>query len=376
MSAVRVGIVGGGLMGREVAAALQRWPALVDHPVRPRLEAVCDRDPAALAWFDAIDTVRLRTDDHTDLLADDRLDVLYVAVPHDQHEQLYVDVARAGKDLFAEKPFGIDLAAAERIAAAVRDAGVFVRCSSEMPFYPGAQLALRLLGDGVGPLIEAASGFLHSSDLDLDKPIGWKRRVATCGRIGVMGDLGLHAVHVPLRLGWRPTQVHAVLQDLVPERPDGHGGRARCDTFDNATLHTMVATDDGAFPLTVETKRIAPGQMNTWYLRVVGMTGGVAFSTRSPQVVRRFRVDAGGRQVWEELQPGNRSVFATVTGGIFEFGFSDAILQMWGAFLAERAGALGGGFGCATPDEAVASHRLFAAALRSQERGTVEPVSA
>ena len=29
---VRVGIVGGGLMGREIAAALQRWPALIDHP--------------------------------------------------------------------------------------------------------------------------------------------------------------------------------------------------------------------------------------------------------------------------------------------------------------------------------------------------------
>ncbi len=29
---VNVAIVGGGLMGREIAAALQRWPALIDHP--------------------------------------------------------------------------------------------------------------------------------------------------------------------------------------------------------------------------------------------------------------------------------------------------------------------------------------------------------
>ena len=54
---VNVGIVGGGLMGREIAAAIQRWPALIDHPVRPRLTAVADVNPAALAWFDEIETV-------------------------------------------------------------------------------------------------------------------------------------------------------------------------------------------------------------------------------------------------------------------------------------------------------------------------------
>jgi len=62
---------------------------------------------------------------------------------------------------------------------------------------------------------------------------------------------------------------------------------------------------------------------------------------------------------------GSQAGFGTVTGGIFETGFSDAILQMWAAFLAERAGALGDRFGCVTPAEALASHRVWTAALRS-----------
>lgn len=372
---VRVGIVGGGLMGREVAAALARWPALLDHPVRPRLEAVCDINPDALAWFERIDTVRLRTDDYRQLLDDPGLDVLYIALPHDLHAEVYAAAAAAGKDFLAEKPFGIDLPAAERIAAAIEEVGVFVRCSSEMPFFPGAQLAIDIVRSGaVGRVIEAHAAFLHSSDLDLNKQINWKRRAETCGEIGVMGDLGMHAAHVPLRLGWRPSSVYAVLQDLVAERPDGRGGTAHCDTFENATLHTTVGGTGDGFPLTIATKRIAPGQMNTWVFRVLGMDGGVAFSTRSPQVVRRFRVDGDGRQVWEEVQPGNRSVFPTVTGAIFEFGFSDAILQMWAAYLAERAGVLGDRFRCVTPEEAVAGHRLFAAALRSHGSGRAEPV--
>ena len=65
---------------------------------------------------------------------------------------------------------------------------------------------------------------------------------------------------------------------------------------------------------------------------------------------------------------GSQSGFGTATGGIFEFGFSDAILQMWAAYLAERAGALGAAFGCVTPQEAVDSHRVFAAALDSWAR--------
>jgi hypothetical protein len=47
---------------------------------------------------------------------------------------------------------------------------------------------------------------------------------------------------------------------------------------------------------------------------------------------------------------------------------------MWAAFLAERAGALNGRFGCATPGEALDAHRLFDAALRSGQTQKAEPV--
>jgi len=46
---------------------------------------------------------------------------------------------------------------------------------------------------------------------------------------------------------------------------------------------------------------------------------------------------------------------------------------MWAAFVAEREGVLGDRFGCVTPDEAVRSHELFSAALRSHaEQRSVE----
>ena len=372
---VNVAIIGGGLMGREIAAAIQRWPALIDHPVRPRLTAVCDINPAALEWFRDIDTVTTLVTDYHDLLTDDSIEVVYVAVRHDLHEQMYIDVINSGKGLLAEKPFGIDGAAADAILAAIAEhPESFVRCSSEMPFYPGAQWAIDYVQSGaLGTIIEARCGFLHSSDIDPAKPINWKRQVEYCGEAGVMNDLGMHTWHVPLRLGWAPTSVSAVLQNIVPERPGPEGTPVPCDTWDNAVLHCWSQQGEQRFPLTTETKRIAPGEKNTWLFEAIGTEGGVRFSTKSPKEVEVFsRVSVPGigtEQAWQRLDAGSQSVWPTVTSGIFETGFSDAILQMWAAYLAEREGVLGDRFGCVTPNEAALTHRIFDAALRSQATG-------
>lgn len=372
---VRVGIIGGGLMGREIAVAIARWPALLDHPVRPVVTAVCDINPTALAWFDRIDTVDSKVTDYRDLLARQDVDVVYAAVRHDQHEAIYVDAISAGKDLLAEKPFGIDLGAAERIVAAIgARPGAFVRCSSEMPFYPGAQEAIRTITSGdLGQLIEAGNAFRHSSDFDQRKPINWKRQREYCGAAGVMNDLGMHVVHVPFRVGWIPQRVYAILQDLVSERPGPNGSMVPCDTFDNATLLCSAYIGGSQIPLLLETKRIDPGQKNTWSLRAIGTDGAVTFSTRYPKTVNVMTL-AGGEQVWQAIETGSQSSFATMTGSIFEFGFSDAILQMLAAFFAERAGFLDERLGCVTPREALLSHRLWAAAMRSSITGRAEIV--
>jgi len=364
---VRIGIIGGGLMGRELAAVCGRWDLLVDHPARPRVVAVADPSPAAREWFARVDTVTVATDDWRRLVEDDGIDVLYIAVPHQLHEEIYVAAAAAGRDFLGEKPFGIDLGAAERIVDAIDASDAFVRVSSEFPYYPGAQRAFAYAASGaLGDVLDVRSGFWHSSDINRLKPINWKRRSETCGELGVMGDLGLHVAHVPLRLGWVPRSVYARLDDVVTERPGPDGTPVVCDTWDNALLTCTTHPERGRdFTMLWETRRIAPGHANTWYFEAVGMDGGVRFSTREPATLRRFTVREG-EQVWEEVQPGNVSAWPVVSGAIFEFGFGDALLQMWAAYFAERVGALGDRFGTATPGEALMAHRVFDAALRSQ----------
>lgn len=374
MKTVKIGIIGGGLMGREMASAFARWCALLDMPVRPELVAVADLDPAARDWFRQIPSVQLLTEDYRELLASEEVEVVYVAVPHHLHEGIYRDVLKAGKDLFAEKPFGIDLSAAERIQEAVASSGRFVRCSSEFPFLPGAQRAFEYVRDGhCGRILEAVSGFHHSSDIDSTKAANWKRLRKFCGEIGVLGDLGMHVCHLPLRLGWNPHSVYAQLLPGFAERPDGKGGMTACDTWDNALLHTWVDASE-PFPLRLEMKRLAPGETNSWFFEVLGTKGGVRYNSKHPKTLELFGRDESGEQFWKHTDLGFATPFKTVTGGIFEVGFPDIIQQMWAAYLFEREGLLEERFGCVSVAEAVASQKIFAAALKSQDQQTVEDV--
>ena len=374
---VRFGLIGAGLMGREFASAAARWVHLADIGVRPELAVVCDTSPGVLDWYERLDPAPRLVSDYRELLADGAVDAVYCAVPHNLHQEIYTAVLDAGKHLLGEKPFGIDLAANAAINRAIPP-GVLVRCSSELPFYPGGQEVFRWIAERrYGRVLEVRSQFLHSSDLDPGKPINWKRIAAFNGAYGCMGDLGMHALHLPLRAGWVPRNVRAILSDVVPERPGPDGSLVPCDTWDNAVLLCEADDDGRTFPLRIETKRIAPGETNTWTIEVDGTAGSIAYTTKLPKTLRTMSYEAGGPQEWRVRDLGSQSAYPTITGAIFESGFSDAILQMWAAFLDELAHGRDGmrqPFHCATPEEAAATHRLFTAALESQRDGSVVEV--
>ncbi|NCB00214.1 MAG: Gfo/Idh/MocA family oxidoreductase [Clostridia bacterium] len=312
----------------------------------------------------------LSTPDYRELLAGDVVDVVYCAVPHHLHETLYTDVILSGKALLGEKPFGLDLDQNKNILAEItRHPKVFVRCSSEFPFYPAAQALYRWVQEGrCGKLIDVRAAFLHSSDLDLEKPVNWKRKVMTNGAYGCLGDLGLHTEHLIFRLGIQIDAVQAVLSRFIDQRPDGSGGAAVCETWDNAVLLGSAhhSNQDKPFPVLLETKRLAPGSTNAWSIEVHGLDSSVKFSTEDPNALY-YTMSVGREQAWARLNIGSRPQIATHAGSIFEFGFADAMLQMLAAFVLEWTGH-SVDFGCATPEETHLSHVLHTAALLAHDQ--------
>jgi len=230
---IRFGVIGCGLMGREFASAASRWCHLNADIAAPEIVGVCSRTEQSREWFVRnIPSVRYSVADYRELLDKPDINAIYCALPHSLHRQVYIDVINAGKHLLGEKPFGIDKEANDAIlAAAEAHPEVFVRCASEFPYFPACQQLIRWINeDRFGRLIEVRSSFCHSSDMDLNKPINWKRTVEINGEYGCMGDLGIHTQHIPFRVGWKPLNVFAKLSNIVDTRPDGKGGTAPCMT--------------------------------------------------------------------------------------------------------------------------------------------------
>ncbi len=372
---IKCGIIGCGLMGREFAMAAAKWPSLIDMEAEPEIISVCDLNENLFEWYlENFSTIKKAAVDYQELLNDKDIEFIYCSVPHNLHEKIYIDIINAGKSLMGEKPFGIDLIANKKILEAIKKhPESFIRCSSEFPFYPGGyEISKKILENQWGRIIEVNCGFLHSSDLNFEKPINWKRMVKTNGEYGCMGDLGMHALHLPIRSSWLPKSLYTTLSKIVTERSDGKGKMVTCETWDNATIHSLVEhpEDHYDFPMTVKTYRIAPGETNTWYIEIIGTKFSIRYSTKSPKLLQTMYYKNGGKQEWKNEDLGYNSVYKTITGAIFEFGFTDAILQMWASFIDEfnlRNKVMP--LGCITAEETHVQHLILTAALKSGKSG-------
>jgi predicted dehydrogenase len=174
-----------------------------------------------------------------------------------------------------------------------------------------------------------------------------------------------------LRFGWHPESVFASLQNIATERPSRDGSRVPCETWDNATV--LVESTDPvsgmSFPVQYETKRMAPGQTNTWFIEIYGTKGSARYSTHEPKAF--YTLETSGReQGWTRTDIGPASFLPTITGGIFESGFSDSMLQMLAAYLWEfKKDGTNPPFPTAHPEETHWSHKIMTAALESQRTG-------
>jgi hypothetical protein len=105
---------------------------------------------------------------------------------------------------------------------------------------------------------------------------------------------------------------------------------------------------------------------------VKGAKGSASFSTKEPKTFWSMEY-AGGEQSWKRTDLGYKSCYPTITGEIFEFGFTDALLQMWASYCDELSGTAREKlpFACVSPEETAQSHAVLTAALRSHKEGKV-----
>lgn len=96
------------------------------------------------------------------LLADERVDVVYLSTPHPTHAEWAIRCAEAGKHILCEKPLAMNAREGEAIVAAARRHGVFLMEAFMYRCHPQTiRLAEEIRAGAVGEvrLIEATFGF-------------------------------------------------------------------------------------------------------------------------------------------------------------------------------------------------------------------------
>jgi predicted dehydrogenase len=90
-----------------------------------------------------------RTSNFEDVLADDQVDAVIIATPHQWHAPMALSAMRAGKDVYLEKPISHVFAEGTLLIAAAKESGRILQQGSQMRSSPVTQKAGQLLRDGI-----------------------------------------------------------------------------------------------------------------------------------------------------------------------------------------------------------------------------------
>jgi len=136
----------------------------------------------------------------------DGIDAVDICLPHHLHAPAILDAAAAGKHILCEKPMCTNLADADRIAAAVKSAGVTYMSAHNQLFMPVVREARKLIDDGaIGAVrwLRSQDCFLAGGGSANAFAGSWRAKLATQGG-GELIDTGYHPSYRLLHLAGSP----------------------------------------------------------------------------------------------------------------------------------------------------------------------------
>jgi predicted dehydrogenase len=226
---VRVGIIGSQFISAIHADALHRC-------AHAEIVAAASPQRQHVAQFAAQFKIPKAFTDYRQLLALPGIDLVVVGVPNDLHCQVALDAAAAGKHIVMEKPLCLNMAEADRMIAACKNAKVKLMYAEELCFAPKYVRLKQLLDCGA----LGQPTLLKQSEKHDGPHAAHFWDVKRAGG-GVTMDMGCHAIEFFRWMLGRPKikSVYAQMSTQV------HGGKTSGE--DNAIL--ILEFENGAVGL-------------------------------------------------------------------------------------------------------------------------------
>ncbi len=277
MAPLNVALIGYAFMGRAHSNAYRQTSAFFS-PRRPaRMKVICGRTATeverarqALGWEEG-------ATDWREVVRRKDIDLVDVCTPGDSHAEIAIAAARAGKHVLCEKPLANSLKDAERMLAAVEQAGVAHMICHNYRRAPAVMLARQLIREGaLGEIRHYRGTYLQDWMSDPAAPFNWRLDRTKAGS-GALGDIASHSIDLARFLVGEIAEVSAGLTTFVTTRPVAGKARTRAEvTVDDAAM-ALVHFANGATG-TIEATRMANGRKNFNRFEINGRLGSVAFN--------------------------------------------------------------------------------------------------
>jgi len=281
MSQIRIGIIGGGYMGKAHAAAYASVGTLFETPLRPVLEMVCaTTDESAERYREHFGFNRATTDWRT-LVNDPDVDAVVIASPQSTHRDIATAAFAANKPVFCEKPLGATLQDSRAMLAAAEKSGCIHMVGFNYIRTPASQYARQLIKEGrIGDVTWFRGEHTEDFLADATLPANWR----TQGNAnGTMGDLAPHMINAARALIGPIASLSASVETVHASRP---GGEVSND--DQAQM--MCRFENGAQGH-LFFSRVATGRKMGYAYEIHGTKGSIKFDQEDQNALHLYTME-------------------------------------------------------------------------------------
>lgn len=338
MNSIGVAVAGTGFIGPVHVEALRRIGVTVtgilgSSPERSRAAAEALGLPKGYASYD-------------DLLADDRVQSVHLAVPNRLHHDMARRALEAGKHVMCEKPLAMDATESADLVAVAARSGLQAGVCYNVRFYPLNLEARELVrGGGLGRIYSVVGSYVQDWLL-YPTDYNWRVLADQGGALRAVADVGTHWMDLVCSI--TGLKVEAVFADLLTVHPVRVRPLGEVDTFGGRpgageeTEAVDIETEDcgsvllrfaGGARGSLWVSQTTAGRKNCLRYEIAGAERAIAWNSEQPnELWIGHRGEPNERLIRDPalLSPA-AAAYADFPGGHNE-GFPDTFKQCFRAF--------------------------------------------
>lgn len=289
-----------------------------------------------------------------EILSDDTVDAVHLAVPNMLHYDFAKRTVAAGKHVMCEKPLAMNSSESAELVELAKSKGVVAAVCYNLRFYPLNLQAREMVIQGDLGKIYAINGSYVQDWLLYDTDYNWRVLADQGGDLRVIADIGTHWMDLVLSI--TGLEVEAVMADLSTVHPVRKRPTGEVETFTGKmgrqveTEPVDITTEDygcvmfrfkGGARGSLNVSQVTAGRKNCLRYEIAGSKAALAFDSQNPNELWIGHRNQANQSLVRDpaLVADVPRAYISYPGGHNE-GFPDAFKQCFRAFY--RAIASGG----------------------------------